>query len=235
MLSDDGTDYQIAMNYAKPFHSHKFKKSALRYEVGVGIKSGDICWWWGPFEPGIWNDNMIFQSALVHELEEGEWVETDAGYKASAPEHVKCPGTAMSDLGNKEMSQRAAVQSVPEIDRCRWWPFCTYHRSKCGGYQKKKIVIYGDNGTKDPPQKEEFDRKVRFCPPAAVGGALADDDAEGVSVAPLFSPENRGPDRPLVELALSFWDSVSHPSRSCLHRWTVLLPDLISARVLREG
>lgn len=110
MLSDDGTDYRIAMNYAKPFFSHKFKKSALRYEVGVGIKSGDICWWWGPFEPGIWNDNMIFQSALVHELEEGERVETDAGYKASAPEHVKCPGTVMSDLGNKEMSDRVRAR-----------------------------------------------------------------------------------------------------------------------------
>ena len=112
MLSDDGTDYRIAMNYAKPFHSHKFKKSALRYEVGVGIKSGDICWWWGPFEPGIWNDNMIFQSALMHELEEGERVETDAGYKASsAPEHVKCPGTVMSDLGNKENIRQSPCQA----------------------------------------------------------------------------------------------------------------------------
>ena len=109
MLSDDGTDYRIAMNYAKPFHSHKFKKSALRYEVGVGIKSGDICWWWGPFEPGIWNDNMIFQSALVHELEEGERVETDAGYKASAPEHVKAQVLSCQIWATK----KCQTESVP--------------------------------------------------------------------------------------------------------------------------
>jgi len=117
MLSDDGTDYRIAMNYAKDIHPHKFKKSALRYEVGVGIKSGDICWWWGPFEPGIWNDNMIFQSALVHELEEGERVETDAGYKASAPERVKCPGTVMSDLDNRNVRWTP----VPGMKRSKQW------------------------------------------------------------------------------------------------------------------
>ena len=64
----DGTDFELAMGYSKPFYSHKFKKSGVRYEVGLCIKTGDICWWNGPYEPGIWNDEMIFKDALLSML-----------------------------------------------------------------------------------------------------------------------------------------------------------------------
>ncbi len=53
MLSVDGTDFRIAMGYCKPFWSYKFKKSGLRYEVGLCILTGDICWWSGPYAPGV--------------------------------------------------------------------------------------------------------------------------------------------------------------------------------------
>ena len=33
---------------------------------------------------------MIFQEALIHELEEGEFVKADDGYKGE-PNNVKCP------------------------------------------------------------------------------------------------------------------------------------------------
>ena len=56
LLSVDGTDFQIAMSYRKEFYSFKFKKSGLRYEVGLNIKTGDICWVYGPFPPGDYND-----------------------------------------------------------------------------------------------------------------------------------------------------------------------------------
>ena len=69
MLSVDGTDFRLAMGYSKPFYSFKFKKSGVRYEVGLCIKTGDICWWNGPYEPGIWNDEMIFKDALKSMLE----------------------------------------------------------------------------------------------------------------------------------------------------------------------
>ena len=73
------------------------KKSAVRYEVGLNIKTGDICWYNGGYPPGLGNGDMMFKDALVDELEEGERVETNMGYKASTPKYVKCPGTIWND------------------------------------------------------------------------------------------------------------------------------------------
>ncbi len=53
LLSVDGTDFLVAMGWSKSFYSYKFKKSGLRYEAGLCIKTGDICWWSGPYVPGI--------------------------------------------------------------------------------------------------------------------------------------------------------------------------------------
>jgi hypothetical protein len=46
LLSVDGTDFQIAMGYSKPFWRYKFKKSGLRYEVG-------LCIWQETFAGGV--------------------------------------------------------------------------------------------------------------------------------------------------------------------------------------
>ena len=43
MMSVDGTDCPIEKK-GKRWYSHKFKKPGVQYEVGVGIKSGDIVW-----------------------------------------------------------------------------------------------------------------------------------------------------------------------------------------------
>jgi hypothetical protein len=53
LLSVDGTDFRAAKSYEKPYYSYKFKKSGFRYEVALCIKTGDICWWAGPYLPGI--------------------------------------------------------------------------------------------------------------------------------------------------------------------------------------
>jgi hypothetical protein len=60
MLSVDGTDFRLAMGYSKPFWSFEFKKSGMRYEVGLYLKTGDIFWWNGPNKLGDWNDRLIF-------------------------------------------------------------------------------------------------------------------------------------------------------------------------------
>ena len=65
LLSVDGTDFCLAKKYSKRYNSYKFKKSGYRFEVGLCIKTGDICWWRGPNPPGDWNDNMIFNYALA--------------------------------------------------------------------------------------------------------------------------------------------------------------------------
>lgn len=90
-MSIDGTDFLLAMNYWDKYYSYKFKKSGLRYEVGLNIITGDICWWHGPYEPGMWNDLMIFRDVLMGDLPPGERVEADKGYKGEAATYVNCP------------------------------------------------------------------------------------------------------------------------------------------------
>ena len=65
LLSVDGTDFRLAMKYNKDFWSFKFKESGLRYEVGINIVTGDICWWHGPFACGKYNDLTIFQRCIA--------------------------------------------------------------------------------------------------------------------------------------------------------------------------
>lgn len=121
LLSVDGTDFRIAKKYRKPFYSYKFKKSGLRYEVGLCIKTGDICWWAGPYLPGIWNDEMIFKDGLANFLEPAERVEADGGYRGSAPELVKCPGVAEVIPNNVEMQQRVRSRQEAVNDRFKNW------------------------------------------------------------------------------------------------------------------
>ena len=121
MLSVDGTDFRLAMGYSKPFWSYKFKKSGVRYEVGLCIRTGDICWWNGPYEPGIWNDEMIFKDALVSMLEYGERCETDGGYRGSAPEFVKCPKGVWGESGKWVMQQRVRSRQETVNERLKNW------------------------------------------------------------------------------------------------------------------
>ncbi len=98
------------MGYSKPFWSYKFKKSGLRYEVGLRILTGNICWWSGPYAPGKWNDLSIFRDSLVSMLEHGERCETDRGYQGSTPTYVKCPGVLEADPNTVEIQQRVQSQ-----------------------------------------------------------------------------------------------------------------------------
>ena len=118
-LSVDGTDFQIAMNYCKGFYSYKFKKMGLRYEVGVNILTGSICWWHGPKPPGEFNDNMIFKEALMGMLEPGERVEADLGYKPSAPTPVNCPGYEVPS--RREMTARVRLRHETCNRRFKRW------------------------------------------------------------------------------------------------------------------
>ena len=65
LLSVNRTDFRIAKKYEKPYYSYKFKKLGFGYKVALCIKTGDICWWTGPYLPGIWNDDMIFKHGLA--------------------------------------------------------------------------------------------------------------------------------------------------------------------------
>jgi len=90
-ITVDGVDCFMKGN-KKQFYTKKLNKSAMRYELGVCIRTGDLVWINGPFPPGDWNDLDIFRNALLHMLEDGECVEADDGYKAEDPRVVRAPG-----------------------------------------------------------------------------------------------------------------------------------------------
>ena len=50
------------------------QEAALRYEVGLSILGGEICWISGPYQPGVYNDIEIFWSSLESHLDEFERV-----------------------------------------------------------------------------------------------------------------------------------------------------------------
>ena len=121
LLSVDGTDFCVAKSYKKPYYSYKFKKSGFLYKVALCIKTGNICWWAGPYLLGIWNDNMIFQDGLVHFLEAGERCEMDDGYQGSAPLYAKCPGVIEANLDKAEMQQRVRNRQETVNKRFKNW------------------------------------------------------------------------------------------------------------------
>ena len=98
MLSIDGVDFRFPGKPTKAMRLHKFKKCGVRYEIGISIVEGDICWLSGPFPCGKYPDINIFRIGLKDCLEDGERVEADKGYLGECPEKVKAPsGLYMHD------------------------------------------------------------------------------------------------------------------------------------------
>ena len=92
-MTVDGKDEQTTkQGTGKGMWGHKFRSSGLRYELGVNIKNGWLCWVMGPFPCGDWPDISIFNFCLAHLLEDGECVEADDGYGGKDPSKVKTPG-----------------------------------------------------------------------------------------------------------------------------------------------
>ena len=83
LLSVDCVDFSIQEPF--PFdpiwYSHKFNGPGVRYELGVVIQTGYICWKSGPFPCGEFNDLEIFQLDLKEYLHPLECVEADEGYR----------------------------------------------------------------------------------------------------------------------------------------------------------
>jgi hypothetical protein len=116
----DGTDFRIA-EHGKPFYSHKFKKSGLRYEVGLSIGTGDIVWLNGPYECGRWPDISIFRDSLLSHLEPAERVEADDGYIGEHPLHIKCPAGFANPESTLFMQQRARNRQETVNKRFKDW------------------------------------------------------------------------------------------------------------------
>jgi hypothetical protein len=106
LVSVDRTDFQVP-HAGRKFHphKHKFGSAIIRYEVAVCILTGELVWINGPYKPGIWNDIAIFRNALLSELDDGERVEADDGYRGESPKFVKCPAF----IGSHQAMESAAA------------------------------------------------------------------------------------------------------------------------------
>ena len=124
LISVDGTDFEIDWppGNRKSWFSHKFRRAALRYEIGVGILNGDIVWVNGPFPAGDWPDINIFCLHLKNNLDVHERVEADDGYTGEAPLYVKCPSKdLLTDDEGKQMKQRVRCRHETLNGRFKSW------------------------------------------------------------------------------------------------------------------
>ena len=117
-MSVDGTDFRVRGKLLpngqpdKRLCSYKFKGPALRYEVGMCIRTSDIVWINGPFLPGVYNDLAMFWSegGLRDQLEDDERVEADDGYIGNCPHHCKCPKLMAHREDQKRMKARLRMR-----------------------------------------------------------------------------------------------------------------------------
>lgn len=81
LVTVDGTDFSIGepTPFNNAWKSPKAKGASVKYEVAISIYSGDIVWIYGPHQ-GSKHDYSILKESLKKMLDEGEMVETDAGY-----------------------------------------------------------------------------------------------------------------------------------------------------------
>ena len=103
----DGTDMRFQANGTK-YYSHKFRNSALRYEVTIVIQSGDIVWTSGPYHAGTYPDITIFRIGGLKDklLEAGERTEADAEYRGE-PTTINLPDDGLVSMFARKREARA--------------------------------------------------------------------------------------------------------------------------------
>lgn len=126
LLSIDGTDFRIRQQgdavKGNAFASHKYKgKSALRYELGIDILTGNLVWIEGPYPAGRYSDITIFRNCLKHQLEPNERVLADKGYVGEAPEFIKCPNCPTVPLEHLPMMARVMKRHETLNGRLKNW------------------------------------------------------------------------------------------------------------------
>ena len=106
------------------YPTKKFRGPGLRYEVGICIQTGWICWVNGPFPCGAWPDLRIARSALHLALCAGEMYIADGGYaegdELGADNHHAITPTGYHDFEDR---QRATVRARHETVNKRFKTF----------------------------------------------------------------------------------------------------------------
>ena len=111
--------------------SHKFHAAAVRYELGITMKTGDICWFCGPFPAGV-PDITIFRIRLKYCLGTQEKVIADGGYKGELKVSIPWDESAGHDnrvVMCKARGRHETINGKLKRWGCLWQIFC-HHRSK---------------------------------------------------------------------------------------------------------
>ena len=124
-MSVDGTDFRIhqkgAARKGNAYASHKYAgKSALRYELGICIRTGHLVWIEGPYAAGEWNDIAIFNNCLASFLDPNERVEADNGYRGHE-DKIKCPNNHSNHPENLAMQARVRSRHETFNGRLKNW------------------------------------------------------------------------------------------------------------------
>ena len=84
-FSLDGTDFPInePSPFSKIWFSHKFNGPAIRYEIGISLRTSDIVWAFGGVKPGDFPDLELARSCVVDMIDDGELIVADNGYNDS--------------------------------------------------------------------------------------------------------------------------------------------------------
>jgi len=108
----DGTDFRCNEHESFPknkcWYSHKFNGPALRYEVALSIKNGDIVWAYGGVRAGEYNDLELARLCYIHKVDANEKTVADSGYKdelffVNAPSFSKYDATDPSQYALKRI------------------------------------------------------------------------------------------------------------------------------------
>ena len=123
-MSVDGIDCPVYEVDSYPinrrWYSHKFKSAGTRYEVGVCIQTGDICWINGPFMCGRWPDINIFRVGLKRLLAPNEMVVADKGYRGDRSCHTPAHLVSWTDrrATNKALARHETVNKRLKQFKC---------------------------------------------------------------------------------------------------------------------
>eukprot|EP00536_Pseudo-nitzschia_multiseries_P018673 jgi/Psemu1/56738/gm1.56738_g len=123
-------------------YSHKFNGPAVKYEVGVCLKTGWIVWINGPFV-GSKNDGIIVKEGLSNLLHDDEAVEVDRGYRGD--DRMKLPDMGFTWIERK-MKPNAWAQHETVNGRLKIFNVLTLHfqhmkPNRQGMMQKHKICF----------------------------------------------------------------------------------------------
>ena len=114
--------YPFEKGWSERWYSEKFNGPAVRYELAVCIMTGRICWLTGPYAAGKWTDWKIFtERGLMANLDDGERVEADDGYRHGDPRVCKTPGGPWHPLEVTRLRKRARARHEAINGLCKNW------------------------------------------------------------------------------------------------------------------